>query len=114
MFQSHLPLLKRFVAKAIGKHNAENEQGQLNPSAHYDDALGEAFVAFCEALKSYDPALGAKFSTWLWWKLRHRVGNYLHKERRQLEIQQILGQGWSPLANCKPKPPKKIRRRCKK
>lgn len=85
-----LPQHKRFIEKSV--HNALAKNG-LNHSYYYDDALGEGLLAFVEALNSYKPEMGTCFSTWLWYRLRYRIGTFIKKEVRQREMLYTLGTG---------------------
>ena len=44
-----------------------------NPNLEFDELVGWGNLAYAEAVKSWDPDKG-KFSTHLWWQLRHRLG----------------------------------------
>jgi len=76
MLNEHLGMLKRFAAVAL-------KRSGLDFSYYYEDVLGQAFLAFSDALRSYDDSYGTKFSTHLWQKLRHHVNYFIIKEQKQ-------------------------------
>ena len=48
--------------------------------APFEDVLSQAHLIFMEAYMTYDPTKGAKFTTWLQWRLVGRLINWLKKE----------------------------------
>jgi len=48
-----------------------------------DELINEAFLAYKEALVSFDEEKG-KFSTWLWHCARRRIQRYLYNEKKQV------------------------------
>ena len=94
MKQNQLPLLKKLVVRYLKRSN-------LPFHYHYEDALSTAIVGFYEAMQSYDASYNTRFSTHLWYVLRNKIGQYIHKELRQIELCQILTKKYSPIT----KPP---------
>jgi len=86
MLDKHRVLIEKFAQNALAKSGLKNE-------LYLEDALGEGLLAFVEALNTYDPNLGTKFSTWLWYKLQHHIGRFINEELRQQEITYVLGTG---------------------
>jgi len=86
MLLSHKKLIEKFARRALEKNG-------LSRDLHFEDAVSEGLVAFVEALSSYNPEMGARFSTWLWYNLQNRIGRYVTKELRQQELKLILGKG---------------------
>lgn len=46
-----------------------------------DDLISQANLIFIDAFDSYDPSKGAKFTTWLTWKIKKGLLDYMRKER---------------------------------
>lgn len=65
-------LIYRLCWKAVYKFGGE-----------WEDYVSAANEAFADAYASYDPAKGASFSTWLWWKIKGAIAS----ERSQNSIQ---------------------------
>lgn len=55
-------------------HNSTGEE--------WDDLFQEAALAYCEALKTYDPTKG-KITTYMWWCISSHLKNYLKLEEKQ-------------------------------
>lgn len=49
----------------------------------WDDLFQEAALAYCEALKNYDPKRGIKITTYMWWCISSDLKNYLKKQEKQ-------------------------------
>ncbi len=45
----------------------------------WDDLFQEAALAYCRAMKTYDPKRGA-ISTYMWWSITSHLKNYLRQE----------------------------------
>ncbi len=45
----------------------------------WDDLFQEASLAYCQAMKTYDPRRGA-ISTYMWWTITSHLKNYLRQE----------------------------------
>lgn len=48
-----------------------------------DDLIGEASLAYCEALRTFDPTT-SKLTTWTWTHMKSRLINYCKKDRSTL------------------------------
>ena len=48
----------------------------------WDDLFQEAALAYCEALKSYNPKKG-KITTYMWWSMTSHLKNYLKYQEKQ-------------------------------
>ena len=52
-----------------------------------DDLVGEGMLALLEARDRYDPSRGAEFVTFAWPRVRGRMLDHLHRQRRHKAVQ---------------------------
>ena len=48
----------------------------------WEDLFQEASLAYCKALKQYDPDRGVQLSTFMFWAIRSHLLNYIAKEKK--------------------------------
>lgn len=48
----------------------------------YQDLIQEAWFAICEAIKTFNPRKGTKFTTWTWECIENRIKSKLKKEKK--------------------------------
>ena len=71
--ETNIDLIRRI---AWSFHNSTGEE--------WDDLFQEAALAYCEALKTYNPEKG-KITTYMWWCISSHLKNYLKLEKKQTE-----------------------------
>lgn len=69
-------------------HRLVHKYRPLVPEEDYGDLLGEAHVAYCVAVREFDPQRG-KITTWVYWRVR---GALTHLIRRRLRRKAKLAQ----------------------
>ncbi len=88
------------LIRKVAWHRASN-----NPNLEFDELMAEGNLAYCEALSTWDPARG-RFSTHLWWQLRHRLGAINSKKIDDDNHTLALDHAWeipgpnNPLESC--------------
>lgn len=53
-----------------------------NTNLQYEELFSEAALAYCEAVKTYDPDKGAKLVTYAYWCMKNRLINFSKKETK--------------------------------
>ncbi len=69
--ESNIDLIRKL---AWSFHNSTGEE--------WDDLFQEAALAYCEALKTYNPEKG-KITTYMWWCITSHLKNYIKLEEKR-------------------------------